>query len=175
MAGKRSCRSFVYDTPPSITRQTMNIRIASGRVIARRVKPTGTAPGQQTCHHSPRLPGAGQGKSAIVQHIFRKSWMRISILLLWTLCAAVSVIGPLLEARERSAERAVQDYAAAIAEGRVDDAIALIVPESRSDWRIFAEHQAEDRIRVLSAAVQRRALAADPRGWTVPRSVTVTG
>ena len=101
--------------------------------------------------------------------------MRISILLLWTLCAAVSVIGLLIEARERSAERAVQDYAAAIAEGRVDDAIALIVPESRSDWRIFAEHQAGDRIRVLSAAVQRRALAADPRGWTVPRSVTVTG
>ena len=101
--------------------------------------------------------------------------MRISILLLWALCAAIAVIGPVLEGRERSAERAVQDYAAAIAEGPVDAAIALLAPESRSEWRIFVEHQAGDRIRVLSAAVQRRALASDPRGWTVPRSVTVTG
>lgn len=101
--------------------------------------------------------------------------VRISILGLWALCAVISVAGPVLEGRERSAERSIQAYATAMGDGRLDEAIALLIPETRSLWRIFVEHQVGDRIQILSTAVQRRALLADLKGWSVAQSVTVNG
>jgi hypothetical protein len=97
-----------------------------------------------------------------------------TVLSLLGVCALIALLGPMIEGRERSAERAVRDYLEAIQEGDVSSALESLEPSVRAEWQIFVEHQAGDRFRVLGLSVQRVALLSGPPHWGSPRSVTVT-
>jgi hypothetical protein len=87
--------------------------------------------------------------------------------------ALVALLGPILEGRERSAERTVRGYLQSIQRGDVTSALDAIEPSVRADWRIFAEHQAGDAFRILSLSVQRTPLISGPLAWSKTRSVTL--
>ncbi len=91
------------------------------------------------------------------------------------LCAGalVAFLGPLLEGRDRSAERSVRAYVDAIQSRDLDSALQVLEPSARPDWRIFVDHQSGDGIRLQSVAVQRESLISDSRPWGTPRSVTI--
>jgi hypothetical protein len=98
--------------------------------------------------------------------------MRI-VLPLLALTALAALFGPIIEGRERSAERAVRGYLDAIQHGAVSRALENLDPVARSDWRIFVEHQAGDMFRVRELSVQRTPFIAGLSGWGKPLSVTV--
>jgi hypothetical protein len=97
-----------------------------------------------------------------------------TVLTLLALTGLVAFLGPIVEGRERSAERAVRDYLDAVQRGDVTAALEMLEPSVRSDWQIFVEHQAGDRFRVVGLSVQRVALISGPSHWGIPCSVTVT-
>ncbi len=92
---------------------------------------------------------------------------------LLTLCAVTALLGPLVEGRERAAETAVRGYLAAIEAGDAEAALAYLAPDQRDAWRIFVQHQAGDRFRLVSVAVQRTPLWQNLSSWTHTRSITV--
>jgi hypothetical protein len=96
------------------------------------------------------------------------------VLALLGVSALLAFLGPIVEGRDRAAERAVRSYLDAIQSGNVDAALETLDPLIRPEWRIFAEHQAGDRFRVLGLAVQREPLLDGVRRWGQARSVTVT-
>jgi hypothetical protein len=93
---------------------------------------------------------------------------------LLALCTLVALLGPVMEGRERSAERAVRGYLEAIQAGDVNAALEMLEPSVRPEWRIFVEHQAGDQFRVVGLSVQRAALLSGLPHWGIPRSVTLT-
>jgi hypothetical protein len=97
-----------------------------------------------------------------------------TVLALLGATALLAFLGPLVEGRDRSAERAVRGYLEAIQTRDVTAALENLDPSTRSQWRIFAEHQAGDRFRLIGVAVQREPMLAGMRLWGRPRSVTVT-
>jgi hypothetical protein len=94
--------------------------------------------------------------------------------MLLALTGLIALLGPILEGRERSAERAVRDYLEAVQRGDVNAALESLAPSARSDWRIFVEHQSGDHFRVLGLSVQRAAVMSGPPHWGAPLSVNVT-
>src|SRR4051794_40866857 len=96
--------------------------------------------------------------------------------LMTLLCAGalVAFFGPLVEGRDRSAERSVREYVEAIQSRDVDSALQVLEPSTRADWWIFVEHQSGDSVRLQSVAVQRESLFSNLRHWGAPRSVTLT-
>jgi len=98
--------------------------------------------------------------------------MRI-VLPLLVLTALAALLGPIIEGRERSAERAVRGYLAAIQDGDVNQAMENLDPVARTDWQIFIDHQAGDMFRVRELSVQRAPFIAGPSSWGKPLSVTV--
>ncbi|MFN0071372.1 MAG: hypothetical protein ACKVVP_07780 [Chloroflexota bacterium] len=96
-----------------------------------------------------------------------------TILVLLLIAAAVSVIGPVIEGRERSAEQSVRGYVAAVQARDVSAALEWLEPRIRDEWSIFVEHQSGDRIRVISLSVERAALLSIDGRWGSIRSVTV--
>jgi hypothetical protein len=97
-----------------------------------------------------------------------------TVIALLCLSACVAFIGPLVEGRDRSAERTVRAYVDAIQACDVDGALDLLESSNRAEWRIFVEHQSGDRIGLLSLAVQRESLLSDAWHWGAARSVTLS-
>lgn len=100
--------------------------------------------------------------------------MRFILLLLVT-AASLAIAGPIVEGRERSAEQSVRAYLDAVRTGDVEGALERLQPDEREPWRIFVQHQAGDRVHILSLAVERRPLMRDIRGWMTPAAVTIVG
>ena len=98
--------------------------------------------------------------------------MRI-VLPLIALTALAALLGPVIEGRERSAERAVRGYLVAVQDSDVSRALDNLDPVARTDWRIFVEHQAGDTFRVRELSVQRAPFIAGLPSWGSPLSVTV--
>src|SRR5262249_16383078 len=149
----------VYETAPINTRPTISIRIASGRLIASRVRAIERSIGPPSAHDANEpsdgcplgaascadaacgniLPCTASGGKAVDRlftngHTSRVSLVRIALSLL-ALAGLLTVLGPLMETRQRAPEGIARAYLRAVEQGDLEAALATIEPSQREAQR----------------------------------------
>jgi hypothetical protein len=113
---------------------------------------------------------------------FSVNRLQIALIVL-ALAGIISVVGPLLEARQRAPEAAARAYLLAVEAGDLDAALATIDPAQRETQRERVELQVRNRYGIVTLVLGRPSTvdgltvrATDPAWVTVLADVTsVTG